>query len=141
MVTTSRVRHTHAHKDSATRSPTGFFLFKSHELLGKNRPSQTLPERVCSHSHHPHRCLCARALTRSSLVVSSFGIQLHPQSKRPPSRSRREQSTYADSGCGAQHSGKQEEETSRSENKLCFSMFYYYFTILFTHIMQNKCAF
>lgn len=77
--------------------------------------THTLPH-VKPKASHVH-CVRARALTRSSLVVSSFGIQLHPQSTRPPSRSPHEQSTYADSGCGAQHSGKKQSSINMTEDQ------------------------
>lgn len=91
-----------------------------------------------THTHARARChiaraLRARALTRSSLVVSSFGIQLHPQSTRPPSRSPHEQSTYADSGCGAQHSGKKYSSINMAEDqstRFGLLVVIYYFTAI-----------
>lgn len=117
-VTTNTHAHmcTHAECNTLTRR---LFFNRASFLVKKNRHpvSQTLCQNASAHTHFilTGACVRARALTRSSLVVSSFGIQLHPQSKQPPSRSRREQSTYADSGCGAQHSGKKKEQ--RSVNK------------------------
>lgn len=105
MVSTIMVTHMHTCTLSEQHvKPQAFF-----KRAERQHPfSQSLCHNASTHTHtiRTRAWARARALTRSSLVVSSFGIQLHPQSTRPPSRSRREQSTYADSGCGAQHSGK-----------------------------------
>lgn len=89
---------------------------------------------------HLTLCMCV-VLTRSSLVVSSFGIQLHPQSTRPPSHSQHEQNTCADSGCGARHSEETKSEKRQKESPRINQLLLHFHCLIFNLTLRFQVLF